>query len=586
MATLRPLLVAASLLSLAPFAALSSCTQGASTPPPLDDAGPPDSPPPDATPPDAPPPKPTSVYDPEHVHEVVLTLPPAEWDALRFEHNDPASVLGGMCLTAPKDTPFVQHHAALTIDGQVFSDVAIRKKGFLGSQSVSRPSLKIRLDEYVPGARFFDADRLTLNNSKQDPSFLRTCLAFELFRRAGVPASRCSFAHVVVNGDDLGVYANVEPMEKEMLAQHFTDTSGNLYEGQFSDFREAWQDTYDKKTNEADPDRSDLAALSQALLAPDAELLGKVDALLDREAFLTYWAMEALVGSWDGYTNNQNNHYVYHDPTSGKLRFLPWSPDATFAPDPRGAEDAPSSLYAWGAVPNRLYQLPEIRTQYRARVLKLLDEVMKKELVLAELDRMQALIAPFVGEWDAGFLAEVDAIRAFVGARSEVVLAELGDGPLPWTSGLHGSPCVHPTGLVSGSFSTKMGTTAKNNPLVTGTGKLHLELEGMLQDSTAMGVAAGFDGPSVQIQTVSFLGNNQVRVTAILIDRTLFAPGKSVPFDWQQAFGVFGSVDLATEHFTMLGYLNEGSVELDAASLADGAPVSGTFSSNLLTLAP
>ena len=98
--------------------------------------------------------------------------------------------------------------------------------------------------------------------------------------------------------------------------------------------------------------------------------------------------------------------------------------------------------------------------------------------------------------------------------------------------------------------------------------------------------AAGRSGPSVEIQTVSFLENNDVRVAVFFVDQTLFSTKKDLPFDWQQVYGVFGSVDLNTQYFTLLGYLNGGSVHFDAASFTDGDAVKGTFTAELLKVAP
>ena len=78
-------------------------------------------------------------------------------------------------------------------------------------------------------AQIHGTRRFTLNNAKQDPSLIRQCLGFALFAQAGVPAPRCNFAHVTVNGHDLGIYANVEEVRKPMLARHFADDDGNLY---------------------------------------------------------------------------------------------------------------------------------------------------------------------------------------------------------------------------------------------------------------------------------------------------------------------------------------------------------------------
>ena len=84
------------------------------------------------------------------------------------------------------------------VDGVALSDVGLRKKGFLGSLDDNKPSLKISLDEYIEQDLLGTHD-ITLNNAKQDPSYLNQCLGYATFAAAGVPASRCNFAHVTVN---------------------------------------------------------------------------------------------------------------------------------------------------------------------------------------------------------------------------------------------------------------------------------------------------------------------------------------------------------------------------------------------------
>ena len=45
------------------------------------------------------------------------------------------------------DSPYTYVEASVTIDGVAFPNVGLRKKGFIGSQSTSRPSLKIKLNQ-------------------------------------------------------------------------------------------------------------------------------------------------------------------------------------------------------------------------------------------------------------------------------------------------------------------------------------------------------------------------------------------------------------------------------------------------------
>jgi hypothetical protein len=96
-------------------------------------------------------------------------------------------------------------------------------------------------------------ERLLLHNNLQDPSAVRQCLAYDVFRAAGHEAPRCNLAHVTVNGEDLGVYTHVEAVRSDYLRRHHASDEGDLYEGALSDFLDGWMATFDPKTNDTDP---------------------------------------------------------------------------------------------------------------------------------------------------------------------------------------------------------------------------------------------------------------------------------------------------------------------------------------------
>ena len=76
----------------------------------------------------------------------------------------------------------------------------MRKKGYIGSNDTKRPALKLRILWTKKAKTNLPWSEMTLNNNNQDPALVRQSLAYEVFRRAGVPAPRCSFARVTVNG--------------------------------------------------------------------------------------------------------------------------------------------------------------------------------------------------------------------------------------------------------------------------------------------------------------------------------------------------------------------------------------------------
>ena len=364
------------------------------------------------------------VFGPDHVLEIAIEMAPADWDALRMQTRSDQDLFGRPdCLGSPFPSPFTWFPATATVDGELLEMVAVRKKGFIGSLSGEKPSLKISIDEYQAGRTYHGLERLTLNNSIQDPAYIGQCIAYALFDRAGLPAPRCNFARVAVNGQPLGTYVQVESIEDELLDHHYLSSDGNLYEGTLSDFLAAWSGTFEKENNQLEDDWSDIDAVIAAAAAPDQELFASLDEVIDLDEFIRFWALESLIRHWDGYAGNINNFWLYE--SGGRLHFLPWGADQVLVDrNPVQGDDAPTSVYATGYLAYRLYLHPEGRQRYLAATRELLDEVWDETWLLGEIDRMAALIGPGIQSQEFG--PTVMSRREFVMNRRAAVREELG----------------------------------------------------------------------------------------------------------------------------------------------------------------
>ncbi|MFP8873420.1 MAG: CotH kinase family protein, partial [Myxococcota bacterium] len=205
-------------------------------------------------------------FDPDRILEVEISMLPDDYDAMRRQARRLMDVFGGACGEAPPASPYTWFPGDVTVDGTTVPNAGVRKKGFFGSPSVTKPALKIKFDEFGSEGTIYGLERLTLNNGLQDPSLLDMCLAYDLFHAAGLVAARCSFAHVTVNGNDLGIYMNVDSIKDPFLVRNFGSAAGNLYEGTTADFRENWIGVFEKKNND---DGSELNAVAEALLIED-----------------------------------------------------------------------------------------------------------------------------------------------------------------------------------------------------------------------------------------------------------------------------------------------------------------------------
>ncbi len=389
------------------------------------------------------------LYAPDAVLTIELTMAPADWDALRLQQRNVMSVLGETCGEVPAPSAFTYVTASATIDGHPIANLGVRKKGFLGSLDDARPSLILDIDRNVPGQRFFGTRKLTLNNNKQDPGLVNQCLGYGEFAKAGIPAPRCNFAVVSVNGEPLGVYTNVEPLGKPMLGRHFADAGGNLYEGTLSDFRDGWIGTFDRKTNEADPSRADLEAVAAALaLADDDAMAAALEPLIDVDGFLRFWAVETMLAHWDGYAGNTNNFFLYGDPDAQRLVFLPWGTDQLFVPSYPLDPAATRAL-----LPRRLWLHPASRARYLAIYDQLLDEVYDDDALLAEVARLETLVAPHVPPADdAAFTAALADLRATLAGREAALRAARAGADASDAEPLAASLCFSPIGTLDATF--------------------------------------------------------------------------------------------------------------------------------------
>jgi spore coat protein H len=182
-------------------------------------------------------------FDPRRIVAVDVQMSAADFTILRAEGRSLASATSE-CF---EDYAYTEFVASVRIDGVVVLNVEIRKKGFLGSISRIRPSLKLDFDTFVDDRTYNEMSRMTLNNDRQDPSHTHQCMAYDMFRKAGLAAPRCNLASVTVNGEELGVYTNVENIKKPFLKRNFGDKGGNLYEAQIADFGVYTNDKFEKK---------------------------------------------------------------------------------------------------------------------------------------------------------------------------------------------------------------------------------------------------------------------------------------------------------------------------------------------------
>lgn len=282
------------------------------------------------------------IYDPGSVAAIELQLPQASIEAL--EADPEGAYQPGTFSLATDATPG---------GGGTFSApqaMEIRLKGSASFKPLSgKAAFKIKFPKSGP---FLGLRKMTLNNMVEDPSMIHETLAYDVYREAGVPASRTGFAYLRINGVDYGVYLNIENLDDVALTKIFAgfdDEVQHMYEGENgADVKpELIGDFEIDEGDEADI--SDLEALVAAVNASGPDPWStQVAPFADLEEMARMWAVEKYAGQFDGYagavgSDHPNNYYLYSDP-QGRFQMLPWGQDETWKEDNHLDFDGPAGL--------------------------------------------------------------------------------------------------------------------------------------------------------------------------------------------------------------------------------------------------
>ena len=352
----------------------------------------------------------------DEVHDIYLFFEDSQWyEKLRanFEGQD--------------DPEYME--ATLVWNTVYMERVGVRFKGNSSYRTYpgTKKSFKIKTNEFVKGRRIEGIDTLNLHNAFKDPSYVREKVYYELARELGLTAPRTNYAALYVNGVYWGLYFLTEDIDGEFLENQLgKGENGNLYKGDPRGTLEyrgpdaaPYRREYEKDNDEDADDWSDLIALVEALnRTPREQLKERLEGLLDLESAAGLLALDNYTANLDSYIGSGHNYYLYHRKSDGKWTFFPWDPNEAWGnfnmgmtidglarlplewlPRPGGAPGQP--LPPPGAtVPRplaqRMWEVPEFRELYRAKLRRLVREVGEPEKLLGRMEELRARIRPYM----------------------------------------------------------------------------------------------------------------------------------------------------------------------------------------------
>lgn len=328
--------------------------------------------------------------------------------------------------------------ATVEIDGEAFRQVGLRAKGnnslrLTEEYGLSRYSLKLEFDHYTDGS-YHGLDKLSLDASFQDNSYLKTWLAFDIMEFLGVATPLRSFVWVTVNGQPWGLFLAVEEPEESFARRNFGANHGQLYKPDYRSLAEENADVHLRYTTDELEDypgifenaKLESSAADRQRLVDSLKILNSgedLETAVDVEQVLRYFVGQVFVMNWDSYLGHTGHNYLLYE-EEGKLSMLPWDYNLAFGTYALGMTDpitdpnvllnypiltpAPGEYMTKRPLYHQLMQVEEYFQQYQAYFRWFLAEYVENGELSAALWQAAELIAPYVKSDPTAFCSYED----------------------------------------------------------------------------------------------------------------------------------------------------------------------------------
>jgi len=225
-------------------------------------------------------------------------------------------------------------------DSIVLDSIGVRYKGnssYVFAGTSPKKPFKFNFNKYRK-QRFFGVEKLNFSIGDHDPSLMREKITYDVIKKY-LPSPRASYATISTEGQNLGIYTQVEQVDEKFLSRFFKKTDNNLYKS--SDFGttflykgqnpSAYDSEFTLKTNTSDNNWSNLITLIDKLNnTPDSIFVSVMKSCFDLDGVIRYLAANMVFSNFDSYTGSGRNFYLYDDPASKQFKLIPWDLNLSF----------------------------------------------------------------------------------------------------------------------------------------------------------------------------------------------------------------------------------------------------------------
>jgi len=319
------------------------------------------------------------LFDKKSIGEIRLTLPAKNWsDALDSMRIYGMGLMNG----------------SATVDGVRYDGVGVRFRGDKSYQlGLKRNPFTIKLDHTNAEQNHQGYSALKLSSSLRDPSMVREMLFYEIAAKY-MPASQACYTKLYVNDEYIGVFVNIESVDKQFLQTHY-GSSGNAFFKAGVDYKPevpatCKQNIYGSLEYEDNLDcyKGNFEMQSASGWAELQELTrllknepSKIERVLDVDRTLWMLALNNVMVNLSSYSGNHSiNYFLYRDNNG---RFQPSHWDLNLAFGSYKNTDGGSDLALKGL--QNLDPLLHADNPYKPLISQLLKDPLYKKMYLSHV---------------------------------------------------------------------------------------------------------------------------------------------------------------------------------------------------------
>lgn len=268
------------------------------------------------------------LFDKKSIGEVRLTLPAKNWvsglDSMRIY---------GMGLMS----------GSITVDGVKYDGVGVRFRGDKSYQTgLKRNPFSIKLNHSNLDQNHQGYLALKLSAALRDPSMVREVLFHEIAGKY-MPSAQASYTKLYVNEEYIGVYVNLESIDKQFMASHFGSGDNSFFKAgvdykpetpvtckqnifgslEFEENLECYKGNFEMNSAGGWSDLQDLTRI----LNKESD---KIERVLDVDNTLWMLALNNVMVNLSSYTGNYSQNYYLYKDNHGRFQPVHWDLNLAF----------------------------------------------------------------------------------------------------------------------------------------------------------------------------------------------------------------------------------------------------------------